>query len=203
MKIKTKTWLAKVAVIFNHGTSHLRRISVLGFFNSKMKKCIFLVSIVLLVFWVLVFFWCSFGVVLLVFLYVWTTYLFCIIKNNRNNVWCATNHTMFFLFKTNSPRMSLLQWSVSYILTENSLREGKILDNKNFNKLLINIYIYIYIYISRICKLCGNKMKEINGGKPGMGKINIFWLKTCCYTFFHKKQVICWKKLWLLFSSAN
>ena len=149
MKIKTKTWLAKVAVIFNHGTSHLRRISVLGFFNSKMKKCIFLVSIVLLVFWVLVFFWCSFGVVLLVFLYVWTTYLFCIIKNNRSNVWCATNHTMFFLFKTNSPRMSLLQWSVSYILRENSLSEGKILDNKNFNKLLINIYIYIYITLTR------------------------------------------------------
>ena len=38
-------------------TSLLHRISVLRFFNSKIRKCIFLVFIVLLVFWVLLSIW--------------------------------------------------------------------------------------------------------------------------------------------------
>ena len=42
------------------------------------------------------------------------------------------------LFKRNSSRISLSQLSVSYILRENSLGEGKLLDNKNFMKLLTN-----------------------------------------------------------------
>ena len=40
-----------------------------------------------------------------------------------------------YLFKRNSLRISLSQLSISYILRENSLSKGKILDNKNFMKL--------------------------------------------------------------------
>ena len=47
------------------------------------------------------------------------------------------------LFKRNSSRISLLQLSVSYILRENSISEGRILDNKNFMKYQpINIFVY-------------------------------------------------------------
>ena len=35
MKIKTKTWFAKVAAIFTHRTSFLHKISVLGFLIQK------------------------------------------------------------------------------------------------------------------------------------------------------------------------
>ena len=42
------------------------------------------------------------------------------------------------LFKRNSSRTSHPQLSVSYILREYSLNEGKILGNKNFMKLLHN-----------------------------------------------------------------
>ena len=52
-KITTKTWLANVAAIFNHRISLVHRIKILGFCNSKIKKSIFLVSIVLLMFWFL------------------------------------------------------------------------------------------------------------------------------------------------------
>ena len=133
-KIITKTWLPKVAAISNHRTSLLHRISVLGFFNSKIK-CIFLVSIVLVVFW---FF----------FRYACSNYLpFSHYKEQQEQ------HMMYYgrrkikqmlseasyhicSFRRNNSRISLLQLLVSYIFRENSLSKGKIVDNKNFMKLL-------------------------------------------------------------------
>ena len=131
-KTITKTWLAKVAAISNHRTSLLHRISVLGFFNSKMYISSF---------------HCSFGVLVFTFdMHVWITYHSCIIKNNRNNMMYygrrkikqmlseASYHICSF--KRNNSRISLLQLSVSYIFKENSLSKGKIVDNKNVMKLL-------------------------------------------------------------------
>ena len=79
---KTKTWPAKVAAIFTHRTSLLHRICVLGFFNSKIKKCIFLVPILHLVFF--------FNFQYACLNYLPLLHLFCIIKNSRNNVRCTT-----------------------------------------------------------------------------------------------------------------
>ena len=97
-KITTKLWLAKVAAIFTQRTrTLLHRISILRFFNSKMKK-VYIFS-----------FNSSFGVFILTFdIHVWITYLFCVIKNNRNNKRCTTegeksnkcearNHTILFI----------------------------------------------------------------------------------------------------------
>ena len=54
-------------------------------------------------------------------------------------------------FKRNSSRISLSQLSASYILRENSLSKGKILDNKNFTKLLTNQKLFITL--TRLCYL--------------------------------------------------
>ena len=51
------------------------------------------------------------------------------------------SYNVICLFKRNSSRISLSQLSVSYILKENSLSKGNILDNKNFMKLLTNQYL--------------------------------------------------------------
>ena len=78
-KITTKTWLAKVAAIFIHITSLLHRISHPVSFYSKTKIG-YIFS-----------FQSSFGVLIFTFdMRLWMTYLFCVIKNNGNNVRCTT-----------------------------------------------------------------------------------------------------------------
>ena len=150
-KITTKTWLAKVSAILSHGARLLHRISVLGFFNSKIKKCIFLVSIILLVFWLLLLI-CMFE--LLTFLcykkqleqrimYYWRRKIKQILSEESYHIIC--------LFRRNSSRISLSKSSVSYILRENSLSEEKSLDNKNFMKLLTNQKLFITL--TRLCYL--------------------------------------------------
>ena len=63
-----------------------------------------------------------------------------------------------YLFKRNSLRISLSQLSISYILRENSLSKGKILDNKNFTKLLTNQ------------KFCLSGELQKNGHKDGLSR---------------------------------
>ena len=142
MKITTKTWLAKVATIFIYITSLVHRISILGFFNSKIKKCIFLVSILLLVFFY--------------FRYACLNYLpFSCYKEQREqhkiSYWkrkikqtlSKESYHIICSFTSISLRISLLQLSVSYILRENSFSKGKISDNKNFIKLFTNQNFYL------------------------------------------------------------
>ena len=129
MKI-TKTWLAKVAAILTQSTSLLHRISPPASFYSK-TKIVYIFS-----------FHSFFGVLIFTFdMRVWMTYLFCVIKNNGNNVRCTTegksqtnivrriilftiiiwiiwfifNH-IICSFKMNSSRISLSQLSVSSFL---------------------------------------------------------------------------------------
>ena len=77
------------------------------------------------------------------------TYLFCMIKNNRNNIRCTAEGKKIkqmlskesyhiCSFKWSNPRISPWQLSVSYILRGNSLSEGKIVDNKDLMKLWTN-----------------------------------------------------------------
>ena len=93
-KITTKTWLTKVASIFNHRTSLLHRISSPASFYSKTKIGY-------------IFNFHSFGILIFTFdTRVWMTYRFCVIKKNWKNVRCTTeeeksskcyarNHTIF------------------------------------------------------------------------------------------------------------
>ena len=68
-------WLAKVVAVFTHRTSLLHRISPIG-----LLKVRYILS-----------FHPSFGVLIFTFdMGVWMTYVFCVIKNNGNNVSCTT-----------------------------------------------------------------------------------------------------------------
>ena len=135
-KITTKTWLAKVAAIFTYRTSLHHRIRILGFF--LIQKEIYLVFILRLVFWFL----------LLICMFEWLTFSCYKEQQEQCKRYCwrrkikqMLNKELYHiicLFKRNSSRISLSQLSVSYILRENSLGEGKLLDNKNFMKLLTN-----------------------------------------------------------------
>ena len=49
-----------------------------------------------------------------------------------------SEESYIFSFKRNSSRISFSQLSVTYILRENSLSEGTVLDNKSFMKLWTN-----------------------------------------------------------------
>ena len=133
MKITTKTWLTKVAAIFTHRTSLLHRINPPASFYSKTKIG-YIFS-----------FHSSFGVLIFPFdMGVWMTYLYCVIKNNGNNVTCTTegrksnkccvrNHTILVIRLRGTVQEYLFS---SYILRENSLSEGEILDNKKFYKII-------------------------------------------------------------------
>ena len=78
-KITTKMWLVKVVAIFTHKSSLLHRISPIGLFYSRTKtRYIFS-------------FHSSFGVLIFTFdMPVCLTYLFCVIKNKRDNLRCTT-----------------------------------------------------------------------------------------------------------------
>ena len=96
MKITTKMWLAKVVAIFTHRTCLLHRIRHIGLFYSKTKighnfslHSFFVVFIL------------TFNK------HVCMIYLFCVVKNNGNNVrrttegeksnkCCARSHTIIF-----------------------------------------------------------------------------------------------------------
>ena len=77
-KITSKTWLTKAAAIFTHRTSLLHSTSSPASFYSKTKMG-----------YVFSFHTC-FGVLIFTFnMRIWMTYLFSLMKNNRNNVRCA------------------------------------------------------------------------------------------------------------------
>ena len=128
-------WLGKVTAIFTRRTSLLHRVSVLGFFNSKIRKCMSLVSTLLFDFY--------FRCACLNYLpslrfkeqreqrkmYHWRRNIKQMLSNKLYHVICS--------FKRYSSTMSLSQLLDSYILRK--LTQWKnILDNKNFIKLLTN-----------------------------------------------------------------
>ena len=97
-KITTKTWLAKIASIFTHGTSLVYRISLPGLFYSNTKTFMVLVSILLLVFWFLLS-TCAFK--WLFFLALWKEQrnnVTCTIEGGKSRKCCASNHTILFLY---------------------------------------------------------------------------------------------------------
>ena len=74
-------------------------------------------------------------------------YLFCVIKNNGNNVGCTTegeksnkccarNHTILFVSLRGTAQKYLFLSYQSLILRVNSLSKGEILGNKNFYKII-------------------------------------------------------------------
>ena len=142
-------WLPKVVAIFTHKSSLLHRISPAGSIYSKTKiRYIFC-------------FHSSFSVLIFTFdMHVWMTYLFCVIKNNWNNIRCATegeksnkccarNHTLLFV----SLREQLKKISVTVIslliFRENSLSKGEILNNKHFYK-IINQWKFLFTTLTRL-----------------------------------------------------
>ena len=76
------------------------------------------------------------------------TYLFCIIKNNGNNLRCTTegeksnkccarNHTILFVCLRGTVQEHLFHsFTNLFIPRENSLSEGEMLDNENFYKII-------------------------------------------------------------------
>ena len=112
-KITTKTWLAKVAAILTHRTNLLHRISPLGLFYLK-TNIRYILS-----------FHSSFVVLILTFdTDFWITYLFCIIKNNGNNICttegeksnkCVRNHTIVF-FRLRGTAQEYLFCSISLVI---------------------------------------------------------------------------------------
>ena len=77
------------------------------------------------------------------------TYLFCIIKNNKNNIRCTIEGEKsnivvqgiipYYLFVYEEQLRNISFTVISlFILRENSLSEGEILDNKNFYKIITN-----------------------------------------------------------------
>ena len=129
-------WLAKVVAIFTHRTSLFHWFSPIGLFYLKTKiRHIFS-------------FHSSYGVLIFISnMYVWIIYFVCIIKNDVNNIRYATereisnkcyvrNHTILFVsLKEQLKNISFAVISL-FILRENSLSEGEILDNKIFYKII-------------------------------------------------------------------
>ena len=85
------------------------------------------------------------------------TYLYCVIKNNGNNVRCTTeerksnkccvrNHTILAIRLRGTAQEYLFS---SYILRENPLSEGEILDNKKFYK-IINQSKFLFTTLTRL-----------------------------------------------------
>ena len=134
MKITIKTWLTKVASIFTHRTSLLHRISPPVSFYSKTK-----------IGYIFRFFHSQCFAFHFRYAFEWRINLSCVIRNNWNNVrctnegeksnkCCASNHILF----VEEERLRYISYAVIsfFIFRENSLSEGKILDDKNVYKII-------------------------------------------------------------------